>query len=227
MILIITPILHDKSKKRAINIRIPINPRGGIYREITMFNDNTKAAQDLDKEGAFLDGIFKFIELVNNTEKHKELHETRRKELTLTEEQEKKFKEAIEYIEEYETLAGQLKTARDQLTSDQELHLSNVEVDRREIKEAKTDIDTRETNVATGERTNKAEAKRLKDLEKELRQQYSDLVSPLDERKTQNEKDAFANEKLQEKLNKKIAKYDKLIADITAASTAKDEEEAA
>lgn len=188
------------------------------------FNDsNPKQAVARHNDG--LDVLKGIIEMANDPKKFKAMHEAARAENVLTEEQEAKYKDALEFMAHYEQMNTEINNRRDMLEDDEKAHHGEKErFDKfrtdEEARLKKKDDDLKEFETGLN-----GIKKQMKDEWDEKMRDYSAKVTPLDNQSEQNKKDKAANDKERERLKQWAARLDK--RDKRVKDAVSEEEEAA
>lgn len=188
-----------------------------------MFN-KSPAVDTIEQHKSSMDSMKAFIDLVNDPEKVKAAHEIVRKEHTLTEEQAKKYKEALEFSEKYSDLATTYNQHVEALEKAEKEHADAVTAHNDKIKEDSGALDERKEALAAGEHQLAIDRKKLEDDTKEQESKYSELRTPIDDDIEQNRKDKEANEKERIRLEKLAKKLQKKDAKVLAAINDEPEE---
>lgn len=194
-----------------------------------MFN-KTPAVENIEKLKTGMDSLKDFVELVNDPEKIKAAHAIVRQEHTLTEEQAKKFQDALAFSEKYAGLATTYNERVEILEQAEQLLAKLEEQHKTKVEQDTLSLDERESTVSAAERQVIADREKLELDGKEQERKYSELRTPVDDDIEQNRKDKAANEaeKLRlQKLAKKLDKRDKSVKAAVDSAADEDEEIAA
>jgi septal ring factor EnvC (AmiA/AmiB activator) len=183
------------------------------------FNTST-AKEQIARHTDMFDTLKEFVDLVNDPARIADAHIAHRKELELTAEQAEKYADAVEFMSQYEQMAAELKAGQEQLKTDQETLAGDVESFKKWRDEETTRLGTQDEEQKVLVRQLEQSVKDQGVAWAEMKQKYSDAMTPIDDMIAQNEKDKEANEqeaarleKLRTKLEKKAAKLKETLAD--------------
>lgn len=165
------------------------------------------------------------VELVQNPQPLLDAHETARQQNVLTEQQQAKYDDAVVFIAEYDQMTEALKKREVDVEADEQTHAADVESFKTWREEETERLKNQKYEQDIVQRQQDARAKKLGTLWKEMQAEYSKLVSPLDDVKAQNDKDAEANEKEKQRLAKLASKLDKRDSKLKEAIDVKDDDE--
>ncbi len=184
-----------------------------------MFNKSPAVAAIHEQKNS-MDAMKDFVDLVNNPDKITAAHEKVRAEHTLTEEHVAKYQSALEFSDKYEGLANTYNQRVGELEAAEKSHAESVEKHSEKVKLDLSLIDERQEDLEAGERQLKADRQKLADDRAEMNAEFSAKMTPIDDEKEQNRKDAEANElerinleKLRKKLESKKAKVQAAISE--------------
>lgn len=174
-----------------------------------------------------LETLKRLLDLVDNRAALLDAHKEARAESALTEEQAEKHKKALELMDKAEEMAQQIVSARAEVNKAQTDLLETEESFRAWRDEETARLKTQKDEQDAQERQNKADAKKLETDRKDMEREFSEKVTPIDDARAQNEKDAAANEKEAARLKKLASKLDQRDKKVKAAIVGGDDEEEA
>lgn len=188
---------------------------------------NKPYAEEIKTQTEGLETLMQFIELVKNPEPLVAAHKHAREEATLTESQVEKYQEAVNFMKKYDSFLSELNHQKSELEAQRGTHkLEILTFNQRQEAENERITNERDainnSNIALREREQAliSREKKIEDDWSELKQKFSDAMTPIDEHKAHNIKKQGENEteaarlaELSQYLEKKKAALKKTLSD--------------